>query len=297
MEFSSQVIIMECKLRRCKDQASLEPLDDCETMYREVFLFPPKTKANIGPHKSNLSVAIIGIDSMSRSNFIRQMRKTKEFIESTTLHVNMLGYHSVGHNTQENIVPLLTGMSGDKKQRNCLKTNPNASSECLILWDLYKKHGFDIAFAENTKNDKNDITKHLKGTYPFDSDHTPLLRKLRGYFGCPWPPGCGLNACIGSKNEHQFQLDWTSLILNQEGPLFLCSWLTKFNHDILNSGPIIDKDTANFFKNIRSRFNDTIILFMSDHGFRTGIRTTFIGRMEGYLPFMYVLSDTSMVQK
>jgi len=58
-----------------------------------------------------LGVAVIGIDSISRLNFMRQMVKSYNFINKEMSGDVMHGFTKVGENTFPNVIPMLTGRS------------------------------------------------------------------------------------------------------------------------------------------------------------------------------------------
>jgi len=58
-----------------------------------------------------LGVAVIGIDSISRLNFMRQMVKSYSFINKEMSGDVMYGFTKVGENTFPNVIPMLTGRS------------------------------------------------------------------------------------------------------------------------------------------------------------------------------------------
>ena len=57
-----------------------------------------------------MNVLAIGVESVSRLNFIRQMALTKEFLTKNLGAFEMKGFNKVADNTFVNIVPMLTGM-------------------------------------------------------------------------------------------------------------------------------------------------------------------------------------------
>jgi len=58
-----------------------------------------------------LGVVVIGIDSISRLNFMRQMVKSYNFINKEMNGDVMHGFTKVGENTFPNVIPMLTGRS------------------------------------------------------------------------------------------------------------------------------------------------------------------------------------------
>lgn len=56
-----------------------------------------------------LGVAVIGLDSMSRLNFMRQLSQSYRFLTKNLEGVVLLGFNKVGENTYPNLIPMLTG--------------------------------------------------------------------------------------------------------------------------------------------------------------------------------------------
>ena len=64
-----------------------------------------------GPTTSSkhLNVLALGVDSISRLNFIRQMPQTRNYLQKHLKSYEMKGFNKVADNTYVNIVPMLTG--------------------------------------------------------------------------------------------------------------------------------------------------------------------------------------------
>lgn len=58
-----------------------------------------------------MGVAVLGIDSISRLNFMRQMVNSYHFITEEMDGDVMHGFTKVGENTFPNVIPMLTGRS------------------------------------------------------------------------------------------------------------------------------------------------------------------------------------------
>ena len=96
----------------------------CESenmLHTEIFKY---NYAQVIPKKTNLknktienssldfpSVIMIGLDSMSRSNFIRQMPKTYKYMQDSGF-IDMKGHMKIHDNTYGNILAILTGKRG-----------------------------------------------------------------------------------------------------------------------------------------------------------------------------------------
>lgn len=75
--------------------------------------------------------------------------------------------------------------------------------------------------------------------------------------------------------------------LSNGTPAFIYVWLTNLAHGDLNAAQFADESYFEFLKSLD--LNNTILFFMSDHGYRYGmIRETFAGWQEDKLPNFWV---------
>lgn len=68
-------------------------------------------------HDRELGVAVVGLDSVSRLNFMRQLPKSFKVITDTLDGVVLKGFNKVGENTFPNLIPILTGEEVVKPRR------------------------------------------------------------------------------------------------------------------------------------------------------------------------------------
>jgi hypothetical protein len=76
-------------------------------------------------------------------------------------------------------------------------------------------------------------------------------------------------------------------------PSFIYSWMTNIAHGDLNQAQGADFTYETFIRSLD--LNNTILFFMSDHGYRYGeIRQTFVGWYEDKLPNFWVYLPPSV---
>lgn len=69
--------------------------------------------------------------------------------------------------------------------------------------------------------------------------------------------------------------------------MFIYTWLTNLAHGDLNAAQFADESYLKFLQNLD--LSNTILFFMSDHGYRYGmIRETFAGWQEDKLPNFWI---------
>lgn len=66
---------------------------------------------------------MIGLDSMSRLNTMRQLPRSYRYIKDQMDAVVMLGFNKVGENTYPNVIPMLTGSPTTWTHTNYFQVN------------------------------------------------------------------------------------------------------------------------------------------------------------------------------
>ncbi|KAK3084168.1 hypothetical protein FSP39_009347 [Pinctada imbricata] len=121
-----------------------------EVIHKNFFAFVPKIHTrgtnSCGVKKPN--VVLLGVDSTSRWNSMRYLPETRRLLKDVGA-IEMTGYSAVGHNTFENMVPLLTGKSADELGWNDTKKG-KLFDEFDIIWKEFKKEGYKTLFIEDT---------------------------------------------------------------------------------------------------------------------------------------------------
>lgn len=85
-------------------------------IYRDYHFFIPDnvaaapTQPNVKWNGTKVNVMIIGLDSVSRLNFHRQMNDTVDVLLNEMKAIELFGYNKVADNTYPNLMPALTGM-------------------------------------------------------------------------------------------------------------------------------------------------------------------------------------------
>ncbi|KAF5298405.1 hypothetical protein FQR65_LT01183 [Abscondita terminalis] len=266
-----------------------------ETIYMDFFSFVPlKPKfINLTSSTQKLNVLVVGIDSVSRINFHRQMPLTAQLMKEFGA-IEFLGYNKVADNTFPNLIPLLTGLHLSELVKNCWHKQTDKFDKCHFIWNNYSSNGFATVFAEDgawmglfnyrRRGFCKQPTDYLWGTF----DHVAEDQIGNAH---------DLNyQCIGSREIYRVLLDYTikyvSTMDQNKVPYFGIFWGCSLSHDYLNKPQLGDKHYVNFFRKLfeMSTLSSTILIFMSDHGIRYGdIRSTYQGRMEERLPFLYVI--------
>ncbi|XP_029649326.1 uncharacterized protein LOC115223036 isoform X2 [Octopus sinensis] len=237
--------------------------------------------------KNPVNILLVGIDSMSRLNFLRQMQMTHRYILKLGA-IGMLGYNKVADNTFVNLIPLLTG-----KYLEELPWNETLSGLPLnkynFLWKRYKNHGFTTLFAED--DPPIGTFNYLKFGFkqqPTDHYYRPFALAMEE------EKSVWTKDCVRDRTETgiilQYIYDFARVY--KDSPYFSLSFIGRLTHDDINKAGRCDAEYYKFFKTLNDEqlLNNTLVVFFSDHGIRFGsFRKTYVGRLEERLPFMFII--------
>uniref|UniRef100_A0A0C9RZ88 FRYL_0 protein n=1 Tax=Fopius arisanus TaxID=64838 RepID=A0A0C9RZ88_9HYME len=239
-----------------------------------------------------LSLLVLGLDSVSRLNFHRMMPKTVKTLESLSA-IEMLGYNKVGDNTYPNIVPVLTGLSEKELQTTCWNETSKPFDDCPFMWKNFSTSGYRTIFAE----DACSITtfNYLKpGFYRQPTDYylRPYCVAAENDIGNTRKLNTHL--CLGTRKNFENFLTHSSKVARtfSKDPYFAFFWQASLTHDFFNYPQLGDdaysKAIHQFYQ--EGIMENTALIVMSDHGMRWGeFRQTYQGRMEGSLPFVFMV--------
>ncbi|CAH1972431.1 unnamed protein product [Acanthoscelides obtectus] len=147
-EFTNSVLISQ-------DPVMVNCIDDDGLIYENVHIAVTMTKSiedKITKSKKRrpISLLMIGIDSVSRLNFIRTMPHTYNYVE-TNHWIPLLGFNKKGDNTFPNMMAILTGLDVSLLMEDKI-CNPYIFGEldtCPMIWKNYSKLGYITAYAED----------------------------------------------------------------------------------------------------------------------------------------------------
>ncbi|KAJ8917607.1 hypothetical protein NQ315_000090 [Exocentrus adspersus] len=236
-----------------------------------------------------LSLLIIGIDSISRLNFIRALPNTHKYVEENQW-VPLKGYNKMGDNTFPNVMAILTGFNQSDSYSICNPKEIGKLDSCPMVWYDYRKFGYVTGYAEdegsiNTfnyrkKGFRNPPVDYYFRPYVLATEKLAKVKKDDMTY-CTGPETAGERILNVAKNF---------AITFKDYPNFGFFWMNSFSHNRINSPTGMDNKMRGFLKDIDSSgvTENSIVLFLSDHGIRFGdIRLTETGWLEERLPFIY----------
>ncbi|XP_020807010.1 uncharacterized protein LOC110183160 [Drosophila serrata] len=240
--------------------------------------------------QERVSVMILGIDSISHLNFLRQMTRSANFIRKNLSHVEMWGYNKVGDNTYPNIVPLLTGLDDQELGLACSPTTM-AFDNCAFIWKRFQQLGYRTAFAEDVASLPTlNLNAFIK--QPTEYYMRPLMLEMERDLASQ--EKLNMFLCMGCRRTADVLLDYIRKLVPKlsQDLSFSFFWTVALTHDYFNYPALLDQALLDQLKQMQDSglLNRTVVMLMSDHGLRWGsFRRTYQGMMEERQPLMMIL--------
>ena len=238
-----------------------------------------------------LSVLVLGIDSVSRLNFMRAATTTeKHLLETGWVRLN--GYNKMADNTFPNLMAILTGQNQAQAYSRCKPTVPYNLDRCPFLWHKFRDAGYVTGYGEDET-----------GLNTFNYLKVGFVEPPTDYYLRPYILACekllkvkkrfGLKYCTGPETSFDRILDYAVEFARTfiDLPYLGFFWTTSVSHENANGLSSMDGRLVSKLRYMEREgvLNDTMIVFLSDHGMRWGpIRNTFVGWYEERLPFLYL---------
>nr|XP_019550987.2 uncharacterized protein LOC109420969 [Aedes albopictus] len=286
------------------------PAKQQEVFYRDYFAFVPlkpaieercentrnELNARFGGEDEKLSMMILGIDSVSRLNFHRQMNLTAEMVIERLRGVELFGYNKVGDNTYPNLVPVLTGLDVDELSAACLPNSNSTFDLCPFIWKKFGATGYRTFYAEDssTMETFNYLKKGFRNQ-PTDYYLRSFFRQADSSIG--YNKKVNAKLCLGGRNPTQILVEYARKVVSamKNRLSFSLLWACTMTHDLLNYPSLVDADYRNLLEHMEQEgfLNKSAVILLSDHGIRWGnYRNTYQGMMEERQPFLYILLPT-----
>lgn len=251
-----------------------------------------------------LKVMILGIDSLSRLHLRRTMPRTLKTLRDLGA-VEMLGYNKVDDNSFPNLIPMLTGMSERDLTKACWTERWKKFDDCWdhFVYSVFERAGYLTGHAEESSY--MGLFNYEKAGWwkqPFDLYwnvfEREAVRKTHYDYQADYP------LCLGSRPSYSDLLEYNEKVATgskeSNRAYFLYSWITSLSHDNYNTASLGDSTISEHLLRLlhKGLLDDTVLIFMSDHGFRYGpIPNTNQGRLENRLPFMFLRLPRSLVER
>ncbi|KAM0733229.1 hypothetical protein ACS0PU_012778 [Formica fusca] len=291
-----EVTYVSCKAKT-KSKPKAKTKSSTKTVYENVhaILNPEKVRDRNGSQSGNstrkLSVLVLGIDSVSRLNFYRAMPKTEKYLREAGW-IGLKGYNKIGDNTFPNLMAILTGQTPQQAYSQCKPTVAYKLDNCPFVWHNFRNAGYVTAYGEDETalNTFNYLkvgfveppTDYYLRPYMLASEKLLKIKKRFNMKYCTGPE-------LSFDRIFDYAVNFARTFVGV--PYFGFFWTNTISHDNMNGISSIDTHMLKRFEFLEQDgiLNDTMIIFLSDHGMRWGeFRTTFVGWYEERLPYIYI---------
>lgn len=257
-------------------------------------LFPPrdelytlklKKRTKLLSPAETLNVLMVGMDGLSRHQFLRSMNLTYTFLKHELDSFDMEMYTQLGKNTFPNYLPLLTGYNiSEVEEWWEWSTN---TDEFDLVWGDFRKAGFRTLYTEDIPSIggfhyekpgfKLPPTTYYSRPVSMAMEGDKDLQR-HGYH------------CAGNIPDIVFHLNYMEKFFDTypTTPIYAMSFFTKLTHDDMTNSKMADAHMFEFYKAMKDKghLNNTVVITFSDHGPRWGaIRSTVNGMVESRSPY------------
>ncbi|GIY09028.1 uncharacterized protein CDAR_3311 [Caerostris darwini] len=244
-----------------------------------------------------LNVIIVGIDSVSKLNFLRHFRKTHRFLKENLSYFELNGYTKVADNTFPNLVPLLTGQFIEHYWNESVRDM--FFDDVDFIWKNYSSRGYRTLFAEDAPHIAtfNYLKKGFRDP-PADYYFRPFALAVEKSL----VRRESKTNCLQSKFEMDILYNYLKDFVKtmKERPQFAFTFVARLTHDSLNAAGYADEPTFHLLRDLHDKgaLNKSLLILFSDHGIRFGpIRQTYIGKFEERMPFIYLFFPKWFLKK
>ncbi|XP_015921821.1 uncharacterized protein [Parasteatoda tepidariorum] len=238
--------------------------------------------------EDHLNIIIVGIDSVSKLNFLRHFQKTHRFIKENLAYIELKGYTKVADNTFPNLVPFLTGQFIEHYWNETVRDM--FFDDVDFIWKNYSSRGYRTLFAEDAphiatfnylkKGFRDPPADYYFRPFALAVEKSLVRRESR-------------TNCLQSRFEmnilYSYLKDFVKTMKNR--PYFSFTFVARLTHDSLNNAGYADEPTFHLLRDLHDigALNKSLLILFSDHGIRFGpIRQTYIGKFEERMPFIYL---------
>ncbi|XP_055326239.1 uncharacterized protein LOC129580072, partial [Sitodiplosis mosellana] len=194
-----------------------------------------------------MSVMVIGIDSVSRLNFHRQMGESAAVLLNDLQAIEMFGFNKVADNTYPNLIPTLTGLDENELNSSCVSSENDTFDRCDFIWNTFKKKNFTTAYVEDAAS--LGLFHYYKAGFtnqPTDYSLRPAMVEME--CNDKKPQDFNTYLCLGKRRTFDVLLEYAQkfITLMADRLHFSFFWSTSYTHDYLNFPTLIDANLAEF---------------------------------------------------
>ena len=239
-------------------------LSHTETIGAESYL--KDLKEEYGGANPPTKVFVLSLDSVGRNSFLRNFKQTADFLSQSLPGVHTVDFKQlnvVGFQSQENVVPLLTGLNNSEFQR---LRDSNEDWEEQSLWQIFKAFGFKALLG---------LENHVCDYCEFFGYDIHPSRLFFNFYRTAtavenFQPYNSEAHCIGQRNSHTYLLDYMLDYAQafQDYPVFQYSHIHPGHEPTQRVVKLADEDVKAFLEAVDLRFQEEpfLVVLMADHG-------------------------------
>ncbi|RWS07392.1 hypothetical protein B4U79_14960 [Dinothrombium tinctorium] len=272
------------------------PFVNIGRVYHETHVWIPNFEHKTA--KVGTNVLIVVIESLSHLNFLRLMPKTQAALKNLGHFQFMNGLTKVGDNSFPNSMAMIAGEISDMDY----KYKGYWDKRLDYVWNKFNAKGYVTGFME----DFVPIGLFDYRRYGFAHSPTDFFPRPFWYhsFGEEWDLYKSMQNftwfCFdkkGAKVEVFFNvlMAFIEKMNRHKKPYFMYSFYSQVTHENFNSVKMIDEYTADFLSKVSKYLENTVLIFMGDHGPRFGgYVDTPLGRLEERMPLLAIRIPESL---
>ncbi|XP_069104200.1 uncharacterized protein [Argopecten irradians] len=263
----------------------------------------------------DLSVFMLGIDSVSRLGAIRKLPKTVKYL-TEVLGANIFkGYNKVGDNTFPNLVSLL---SGKHHHEFDFDYHTNYADRYPFIWKEFENQTYVTMHSEDWPEiatfdhsvpmgfSKPPTTHYSRSLWLAMRKIQPMQYTIDQVFmyleskAMKMKTSSGM--CYGNRPNHMLIVDYFKKFIHayKGKRRFAFAWLNELAHNYINFLEYGDDDFLELLRWLHEEghLNRAVLILYSDHGSRLDeIRNTYVGRIEDRMPFMSIVLPDVLKKK
>lgn len=199
-------------------------------------------------------------------------------------------------NTFPNLMAILSGYSPDAANEKICNTSEKGCFDRIpFIWKYLKNVGYLTAYAEDSSF--MNTFNYLKPGFliqPTDYYYRPMLKAFNDEMKTWKCEECTLTYCIGRRIQSSYVYDYAKEFVRRyvsERPIWGLFWSSSFSHDDYAMPSKMENFVLQYLLDFEmdSVFDDSIVIFLSDHGARYGkLMDLDSAYLEERLPAMFI---------
>ncbi|KAK2157549.1 hypothetical protein LSH36_189g06091 [Paralvinella palmiformis] len=246
--------------------------------------------ASLPSNALGLNMLMLGFDSVSRLNWIRNLPNSHAYFSDVLGGVTLEGYNIVGDGTPQALLPILTGKTEEElpeARRGFAGARPVDGHPWI--WKRYRDAGYVTQWGEDGAT---------VGTFNYRMlgfDREPVDHYLRPYQHLAETEYHKHNYqyCMGSEPRLNVMLSWIRafFVAYASLPKFSFLFHSEYSHNSFSTLRLADGTLKKFLADMYTSgyLNNTMLVLMADHGARfVNVRQSQQGKYEERLPYFSI---------